>query len=473
MQKKNQLLEGPVISSILRLAIPIVIANILQAGYQLTDAFWVGRLGGNAVAAVSVSTPVVFLTIALGAGLAIAGSILIAQYVGARNFAMVNHVAAQTLLMIILVSLVLGGAGYLFSPRFLHLLKVAPEVYSGALGFMRITFIGLVFNFAFFVFQSVMRGIGNATIPVYIVLGTVLLNFALDPVFIFGWHFIPAMGVKGAALATLCTQSIAALIGIVILFRGKTGIHLQWKNFVPDPVYMRRAFYIGLPASVEQSMRALGLTIMTFLIAGFGTTTMASYGAGSTILQLVIIPAMGLSMSISTLAGQNIGAGNIARADRVGRIGALLGFSVLTAMGILVYFFAATLVRFFIPADEVVVRGGAGFLHIMSLSWGFLGLQLCLTGVLRASGNMVMAMVLTLVSQWVLQFPLAFILSRHTGLGEDGLWWAFPVSNITIAMITMGVYARGDWKKKRLTDEDNELSDKVSNEAMLDELPKS
>src|SRR5438128_2487392 len=142
MQERNALLEGPILRSLLRLAIPIVLANILQAGYQLVDAFWVGRIGGYAVAAVSVSTPVMFLTLALGTGLAIAGSILIAQYYGAGNHKMVSHVAAQTLLMVMIVSAILGATAYLLAPAFLRLLKVEPAVYNGALGFMRVSFVG-------------------------------------------------------------------------------------------------------------------------------------------------------------------------------------------------------------------------------------------------------------------------------------------------------------------------------------------
>jgi putative MATE family efflux protein len=465
MQNRNALLEGQILKSLLKLAIPIVLANILQAGYQLVDAFWVGRIGGYAVAAVSVSTPVMFLTLALGTGLSIAGSILIAQYFGAGNHKMVSHVAAQTLLMVIIVSIILGATAYALAPTFLHLLKVDPNVYRGALGFMRVSFIGLVFNFSFFVFQSIMRGIGNATIPVYIVLGTVILNFALDPLFIYGWGPIPALGVMGAAVATLSTQSIAAIIGFIILFKGKYGIHIRRKDFIPDWQHIKKAFVIGFPASIEQSMRALGLTMMTFLIASFGTVTVASYGAGSNMLQVVLIPALGLSMAISTLAGQNIGARNIARAAQIGKLGATLGFGILTALGIIFYFAAPYLIAFFVPDDPAVIKGGATFLRTMCLSWGFLGMQLSLTGVLRASGNMVLVMVLTLISQWVLQFPLAYVLSHKTSLGERGIWYAFPTSNVIIALITLGIYARGEWKNKRLTNDDI-LTEKVNEEAV-------
>jgi putative MATE family efflux protein len=466
---RQQLLEGPILKSLLALAVPIATANVLQAAYQVIDAFWVGRLGGSAVAAVSISTPVMFLTIAIGAGLAVAGSTLIAQYFGAKNQDMVDHVAAQTLLMVVIVSVVLGAAGFVAAPGLLRLMGVAPDVYTGALGFMRVSFVGLVFNFFFFMFQSVMRGVGEARLPVFIVLGTVILNFALDPLFIFGWGPIPHTGVMGAAIATVGTQSLAALIGLGILLRGKHGIHLIWRDFVPDVAYIKRAFLLGFPASIEQSARALGLTVLTFLIATFGTLTVAAYGVGSTILQVVMIPAMGLSMAVAALVGQNIGAGNVDRAARIGRLGASLGFWVLTALGGVAFVFAPQLVAFFVPGDANVISEGSTFIRIMALSWGFIGAQFSLTGVLRASGNMVITMVLTLVGQWVLQFPLAYILSEHTLLGSRGIWWAFPISNFIIVLITAAVFAKGDWKRKRLAVPEDVLAARVTEEIFADE----
>ncbi|HEY0174830.1 MAG TPA: MATE family efflux transporter [Pedobacter sp.] len=468
--KKNPLLEGPILSSLLKLAVPIMVANILQAAYQLVDAFWVGRLGGPAVAAVSVSTPVIFLSMAIGSGLAIAGSILIAQYYGAGNQPLVNQVSAQTLLMVIAVSLMLGLIGYSLSPWFLTVLKVAPDVFKGALGFMRISFIGLVFNFSFMVFQSVMRGVGRVTMPVYIVLGTVILNFILDPLFIFGWQFIPALGVEGAALATLGTQSLALIIGFVILFRGKHGVQLRLKDLKPDALHIKRAFKIGFPSSIEQSMRAIGLTAMTFLIVRYGTTTMASYGAGTNLIQFIMIPGLGLSMAISTLVGQNIGAGNMDRATRIARLGAFMGFGLLSFFAVAAYLFAPQLIAFFVPKDPAVIRGGTVFLRTACLSWGFLGLQLCLVGVLRATGNTILPMILALVSQWVIQFPLAYFLSHYTSMAEKGIWLAYPVSTTLIALITLAIYAKGDWKKNHITDETAGLIELIEKETIEEGL---
>jgi len=413
--------------------------------------------------------PAMFLTFAIGSGLSMAGSTLIAQYVGARNERMVGHVAGQTLLMVALASLVLGAGGYLVAPVLLRTMGVAPDVYPGALAFMRVSFAGLLFSFIYFVFQSIMRGIGRPNLPVYIALGTVFLNFALDPLLIFGWGSLPGYGVMGAAIATFVTQALAAVIGIVVLRLGLHGVHVRRGDFIPDLAYVKRAFLLGFPASIEMSARAGALMVMSFLITSFGTLALAAYGVGANVLQVVMIPAMGLSMAISTLVGQNIGAGNINRAAAIGRLGALLGFVGLEGFGLLVFLFPRAFVAFFVPDDAQVIEAGAELLRIGAPAWGFLGLQFALTGVLRASGSMVVTMMLTLISQWVLLFPLAYVLSKHTALGSLGLWWAFPVTNAVVALITLGVYVKGDWKKKRLLDEEEALTTKVSDEILSGE----
>src|SRR6202167_1566834 len=185
--RQKLFLEGKIGKALVTLSVPIILGNLLQTGYQLTDAFWVGRLGAAAVAAVSVSFPVTFLVIALGSGLAMAGATLSAQYAGAGRQDLVNHVAAQTMMMVAITSAVLGAAGYVLEPYLLELIGVAPDVYHGALGFMRVSFVGIIFVFMYGMFQALMRGVGETRMPLLIVLGTVLLNFVFDPLLIFGW----------------------------------------------------------------------------------------------------------------------------------------------------------------------------------------------------------------------------------------------------------------------------------------------
>jgi putative MATE family efflux protein len=464
--RQKLFLEGPIGKALVRLAIPITLGNLLQTGYQLTDAFWVGRLGAAAVAAVSVSFPLMFLVIALGSGLAMAGATLSAQYMGAGRQDMVNHVAAQTMMMVAITSAVLGAAGYLLAPSLLTLMGVASDVYAGALGFMRVSSIGVIFVFLYAMFQALMRGVGQTRIPLLIVLGTVALNFVLDPLLIFGWGKLPGQGVMGAALATLITQALAALLGIVVFLRGRHGIQLSWRGFRPDGPSLKRAFFLGFPGSVELSTRGLGMMIMSFLVASFGTLALAAYGVGSNILMVVSIPAMGLSQAVSTLVGQNIGAGNIQRAARVSMIGTFAGLVILTLVGIVAYAFAPAIVAFFVPGDANVIAEGARFIRIMCLAWGGIGVQLCMVSAFRASGNMLIAMVIALVSQWMIQFPLAYVLSKHTILQAS--YWSFPVTNIAVAVISVCWFAHGGWKKTRLTEEDRQII-KVAEETIAEE----
>ena len=457
MAHSSQLLTGPIHKALLSLAIPIVISQLLQSAYQLTDAFWVGRLGPAEVAAVSISMPVTFLVIAIGAGLAMAGATLAAQYMGAGRKDEVDKVSAQTLLMVMVVSTFLGTCGYLLSPHFLTLLKVEPEVYSNALSFMHVSFIGVIFVFTFNMFQALMRGIGEVRIPLLIVLGTVLLNLVLDPLFIFGYGSFPGLGVTGAALATLATQALAAVIGIGILLKGRHGIHVRLRYFIPDYSYIRRAFFLGIPGSVDLSARALGQIIMSFLVASFGTVTIASYGVGNNILMFVTIPALGLGMAISTLVGQNLGAGQIERASQAAFTGATWGFVALTLVGTLCFFTAPQIIAFFVPEQPNVIATGAEFVQVMALTWGGMAVQVCITGAFRASGNMINAMVLSLLSQWMFLFPIAFILSKHTALGKTGIWWAFAATNILIGIVSICWLARGSWKHTRLTSQKQEV----------------
>jgi putative MATE family efflux protein len=278
----------------------------------------------------------------------------------------------------------------------------------------------------------------------------VCVNFVLDPVLIFGRYGAPAWGVTGAAVATLIAQAFAAAIALRLLFGGRYGIHIHWRDFVPDMAFVKRAFLLGYPASIEQSARGLGMTVLTFLIASFGTVVMASFGVASNVFNVVIIPAMGFSMATSTLVGQNIGAGNFARAEKVARLSAAITFGVLTFFGIVCFAFAPAIVRFFIPEAPEVVREGAVYIRIVAWSFGFIGLQFALTGVLRAAGEMIPAMVIGLVSQWGLQIPLAFLLSRHTPLGVAGVWWSTPLTNVVTATVAALWFARGSWKTRRL-----------------------
>lgn len=443
---KNKYTEGKILNSLISLALPIIFANILQTTYQLIDTFWLGRLGANAVAAVSLSFPVLFLVLSIGSGLTLAGTVMVAQYKGAENQKMVDFSSSQSVFLIFLISILLAIISYFAAGPLMSIIGAGPEIYEDSVSYFKVSSLGFVFLFLFFIFQSLMRGIGNVMLPVYIILLTVFLNLILDPLFIYGYGPIPGYGVAGAAWASVLTQGLSAAIGLFILFRGKNGIKIRLKAMYFDVLNLKRIFNLGFPASVEQSTRALGMTMMVIIVTSFGSEVVAAYGIGSRILSFIIIPALGLGIATTSLVGQNIGALKIKRAEAVANLSNKIAFFGLTGIGIIMFLFAEQLTSFFIPNDPTVIRDGALFIKIMAPSFGLLGVQQVTNGVFNGAGFTKASMLISILSLWVVRFPLAYILSYNTDLGHEGIWWAFPISNLIAAIAAFTYFKMGYWK---------------------------
>lgn len=444
--KDRNLTEGSILGSLINLSVPIILANALQSMYQLIDTFWLGRLGANAVAAVSLSFPILFLILSLGGGLTLAGSVIVAQAKGARNQKNVNYSSSQTVFVIFFLSIFLSVVIFYVSEPLMQLVGAGPEILADSVIYFKYSSFGFMFLFMFFVFQSLMRGIGNVWLPMYIVLGTVLLNLVLDPLFIFGFGSFEGMGVAGAAIASVITQGISAVAGIVILLKGKRGIKIMFSQMKWDFGWTKKMFAIGIPSSLEQSARAGAMTMLVVLVTSFGSEVVAAYGIGVRILSLIVIPALGFSIATTTLVGQNIGARQIKRAEQVGDMSAKIAFFGLTGVGMLLFFFAEPITAFFVPNDPQVIKDSALFIKIMAPSFGLLGLQQVLNGVFNGAGFTQVSLLISIFGLWMIRFPVAYLLSNNTTLDEVGLWWSFPISNFMAAVVGFIYYKTGHWK---------------------------
>ncbi|HLV41395.1 MAG TPA: MATE family efflux transporter [Brumimicrobium sp.] len=444
--KERNLTQGSILSTLINLSVPIILANVLQSMYQLIDTFWLGRLGVNAVAAVSLSFPLLFLILSLGSGLTLAGSVIVAQAKGARNQKNVNYSSSQTVFVIFFVSILLSIVIFFVAEPLMTLIGAGPEILTDSVIYFKYSSFGFMFLFMFFVFQSLMRGIGNVWLPMYIVLGTVLLNLILDPLFIFGFGPFEGLGVAGAAIASVITQGISAFIGIVILLKGKRGIKIKFSQMKWDLAWTKRMFALGIPSSLEQSTRAGAMTMLVVLVTSFGSEVVAAYGIGVRILSLIVIPALGFSIATTTLVGQNIGARQIKRAEKVGDMSAKIAFFGLTGIGVLLFIFAEPITAFFVPNDPQVIKDSAFFIKIMAPSFGLLGLQQVLNGVFNGAGFTHVSLLISIFGLWMIRFPLAYILSTNTSLEEVGLWWSFPISNLLAATVGFIYYKTGHWK---------------------------
>ena len=447
--KPNRLLEGSVLKSIFAISIPIIFANTLQTVYQLIDTFWVGRLGESAVAAVSLGFPILFFLISLALGFAMAGSILIAQYNGKGDKETVSLVTGQTFSIVLILALIVTVVGYKISYFLLSYLTHDPLVLSQAVDYLQISFLAIPGMFLYTIFQSALRGVGKVKFPMFLVLGTVLLNFFLDPIFMFGWRFIPPLGVSGVAWATLITEYLSAIVGIGAMIHGGFGVKLRFSALRIRREWFRKIVHLGVPSSLEHSSRAFGMFLMTFLVSTFGTTIVAAYGVGTRILSFVIIPAIGFSIATSALVGNNLGAKQYERVEKIVKTGIKVGFISLSFVGLFLFLFAHAIAQFFVPNAPELVTYATYFIRIMALSFGCIGIQMVVIGTVKAAGQTMTSMFLAMFHTFSL-FVFAYLLSTIFHLQEWGIWIAYPTANLLALGLALYFYFKKDWLDKEL-----------------------
>ncbi|EMA17764.1 MULTISPECIES: MATE family efflux transporter [Haloarcula] len=442
------------------LSMPIVITNLFQTAYNLADTFWLGQYSTDALAAISFAFPMVFLLISLGMGISVAGSVLVAQFTGAGEERDAEYAASQTVTFAVIVSFVLGIAGYFGVDTFLSLMGASEDVLPMATSYMEVISLGLLFMFGFFVFVALMRGYGDTITPMLVMFGSVVLNIIIDPFLIFGWTVVenaplvgtisfPELGIEGAAIATVFSRALALVVGLAIMFRGNRGVQIHLRDMAPDLSYLRRLVRIGLPASVEGTGRALSMNLLLVIVAMFPDTVVAAYGIGTRVFSVVFLPAIAVARGVETMTGQNMGADKPDRAAKAAGLAATVLFGVLTLAGVLVWFIAAPIADLF-TTDPEVVEITTQFLRYVALSFGFIGIMRAYTGSFRGAGKTLTAAAISVLMLGIIRFPIAWFAAGP--MGESGIWLSFAVSNVAGALIAYGWYRRGTWRDSNLTE---------------------
>lgn len=437
------LTQGSIGKPLLYLSAPVIVTNLLHTAYNVIDLFWLGRHSTEALAAVGFAFPIIFLLISLGIGLSIAGSIMVAQRIGADNPDGAERAASQTMLYISLFSLFVGVLGYMLAEPVVALFGAEPEVIPLAAGYLEIVSLGLILTFGFSVFSSLMRGYGDTVTPMLIMVGSVLINLLIDPFLIFGWSVFPALGVDGAALATVISRGLGFLVGLYILFTGVKGLQISLWKMRPDRDTFRETLRLGGPASFELMARSLSVSAILLIVGMFATPVVAAYGIVTRLYSAVYMPAIAVSRSVETMAGQNIGAGKPDRATRASNLAAKYAFGALTLFGLLCLLIPQQIIGVF-AKDPVVLTIGAEFLIILAPTFGFIGIKRSYTGTLRGAGHTLAAAAITIGTLWMFRIPLAYM--GAVSLGETGIWYAFAVSNIIGAAFAYQWFRTGRWK---------------------------
>ncbi|MCD6507880.1 MATE family efflux transporter [Candidatus Poribacteria bacterium] len=447
MDRRTEILKGSIIRVLFVLMWPIVLGNLMQTAYNLADTFWLGKLSKEALAAPTISWPIIWLMLSLSDGIGVAGTALVAQHTGAGNREGANRAAGQVLAFLLIISCSLATAGFLLIPYLMRWMGVEPMLFDKAVSYSRIVFASVPFMFGFFVFSGLLRGVGDTVTPMKLGAISVILNIILDPLLIFGVGFFPRMEVSGAAIATAFSRGVATIAAIYLLFSGKVGVKVSAHHLRLRMDMVKKIVKIGIPSSMGSSGSALAFTMLMKVIASFGTAAISAHGVGIRVTSILRMPVFGLAAATATMVGQNLGADQIKRARRSVWTATGLGFMMMVAGGILCLLLRQYLVRVFID-DPDVVRLGARFFSIIAFSIPLFAVSRLTSSAFQGSGHTIYSMGLSLFNLWVLLLPSAYLAGRILGWGVTGVWMAMVWSNLITAVASLLLFVRGVWERK-------------------------
>ncbi len=474
--------EGSLTRPLIRLAWPIIVIQLLQVTYNIADTIYLGRYSTDAVGALSLAFPLIFLLIAVAGGFTTAGAILVAQYTGAKGDKSAGLVSGQTVMSVGIFSAIIGVVGYYYTRPALELLPSDPttsqDVVPLAADYMEIIFLGMPLMFGFFVFSALMRGYGNTRIPMFVMVVSVFVNIFIDPILIFGFEENPifrwtgltgvesslanatgftGLGIEGAALATIIARGIGTGIGLWLLFFTDVGPAVEIAHLVPDLEFIKDIVRLGTPSMIEQSTNALAMVTLTAIVVTFTPPVVAAYGLGNRLISLVFLPAMGLGRAIDTMVGQNLGANRADRAAAVTRIAASTGAGVMLLVAVVAVTFTEPIVSVFISdgiedAAETIALG-VEYVEIRSIEFAFIGITQVILGAFRGAGNTKTAMVISFISLWVGRVGSVYTLTFILDWGVTGIWTGMAVGNILGAIVGVIWFSRGTWKERYIKEE--------------------
>ena len=441
MAKSNHpdLLKGNVTRNIIRLSLPMIVAMLFQTGFSIIDMIFVGRVNPEAIAAVSIVFPVVFFFVSFAMGIGTGLSSAVARAYGASDLEKAGRIAANGLALGIILSVLLALLGVAFSRPLFVLLGAGPEIVDAVLAYCRIIFIGFIFIFLGIFCNSIIRGEGDTKTPMKFLLFQTLLNLILDPLFIFGLGPIPALEVKGAAVALLLSRLAMSLLAVGYFAAGKSMVKPTFRNFRFDFPLLKEILRIGIPSTITFMSSSIGLMLFMKLASSYGPLAIAAFGIGTRIENIAILPALGMSGAILTIVGQNYGAGNLQRARKtIGNAMVLVvGFMLTVAAVALV--FPTPIISIF-TRDTGVIALGIHFLFWRAAFWALSGVRMIIGAGFNGLGSPKVGLLTLLLGLFAVGLPAAILLGPRLGL--NSVWAGLSAANLSGAAAGYIVYRR-------------------------------
>ncbi len=441
---------GGLSGHVVKLALPSMLAMLFHSTYSFIDMIWLGRVGKEAISAITVYWLFWMLLALFNQMVALGSFSLMARSYGAKNYGETSTIIGQTFVFKLLFAVPAAVLGYFLVYDAFIWYGAGEEVAVLGGQYGRIMFAGLPIYFSGFTLNTAFRSIGDVKKPMILAGITAGLNIVLDPLFIFGVGGWEGWGIAGAAFASLIAQMVFFIAGLYYFFSGKTFVKLSLGHLARPSLYWIKKFVkIGAPAVVSDACRFTTYFVIGGVVISFGTATMAAFGICARMVDLAFIPLFGLSTAISTLVGQNLGAGKPDRAQKTVLWGTFLGVGIMAVLSVLAFIFAPLFVQIFNNDPEVVaigsllVRFGAFVIMFLSISSG-------LGSSFWGSGDTVPLALVSAVSLWGVQIPLVFVFVNVFAKGVEFVWLSILLAECTSCLLTILLFSRGKWKRKKV-----------------------
>ena len=448
----RDLTSGSIPRNLLFLAWPIVTSNTLRVVDQLADLFWAGLgFGTTAIAGIGAAQQWAMVAMTGRMGLDTAVRAMISRAVGAGDHALANHVAMQGLTLSIIFSIVMGALGIVFTPLLLGVLGISDEVVGQATTYMGIQFVAVSITGLMMISAAILQASGDSMTPMRVDLVARVVHLVLSPFLIFGWG-IPGfggMGIAGAAVSNALAGSLGFSLLAYILFTGRSRVHLTFKGYYVDFPLIWRMVRIGGPAAVTSVERSLGHLVLFRFVTPFGTTVVAAHSLVQRTQMLINPAGMGMGQASGILVGQNLGAGQPRRARQTVAWALALVIALNMVTGSLAVSFPHVFMAIFTPSPELMDVATV-WLRILALSFIMTGASMVFGQSYNTAGDTLVPMLVTLVTVWGIQQPMAYLLPKVTELGAYGVAWAPVIAVFARMCIYVPYFFWGPWLKKKV-----------------------
>jgi len=439
--------EGSIIGSILRMGLPSMFGFLSQNIYSFVDTFWVSRLeqGEAGVAAITFFATILWMFFSFNQLIGPGSVAIISRRYGEKEYDLAEKAIKETLVLKLFFGVTFGIVGVFFADKMLLLMGARETALEMGTAYGQIMFMGMGIMYATYSIYTAMRGVANPQMAMLLMIGSNVLNLILDPILMFGYAGLPAMGIRGAAIASVLSYTITFAVGLYFFYGDRTNVRLHLKGKEPMAVgSMWKIVKIGIPNWLGEISFSSSRLVVTPMIAAYGTSVVAAYGVGNQVTHFGIMVLVGIGLGLSSLIGQTMGSGKIARAKQTGDQAVLLGVGIMTAFAVVVFLFARQVLGLFFESAETVEYGVA-MLRIYALALPFLGAFLMMEEIHMGVGLNTPTMIMMILHSWLFQALPIFVFTQVVKLPVESIWWTIGGSIFVSSILFYLYYRRGRW----------------------------